>query len=444
MTPVKTTTVTSAKSVRSQLVAGAGTSAILARDLSKAYRIYRKPVHRLWELVLPGRKLSEEFFAVRNVYLDIPHGSTVGIIGENGAGKSTLLKLLTGITRPTTGEIQVNGRISSLLELGAGFHPEFSGRDNIHLNCSVLGMSEAEIAERYPRIVEFSELGDFIDRPVKTYSSGMYVRLGFAVASSVDPDILMIDEALSVGDEHFKGKCINRLNEFREQGKTTIFVSHDMGAVKSMCQHVILMDKGEVLEQGTAEKVADEYLKRAHARGNARLSSLNRGTSAYPRWGTGEIETLEVEMLDARGAAGFVFETGAPFCVRVAYRVHQHVMQPVFGIGIYRSDGTYINGANHHWRETPIVIRGTEKGEEGEVVMTFDAMPLLAGQYYITTFLYDHAKAAPTAIDHREHAVTFEVIDRRRYQHGLLFLNSRWTLTRRPSGGPPIVEESSA
>jgi ABC-type polysaccharide/polyol phosphate transport system ATPase subunit len=422
---------------------GAGTSAILARGLSKAYRMYAKPMHRVLELVLPGRKLHAEFWAVRNVYLDIPHGATVGIIGENGAGKSTLLKLLTGITLPTTGELQVNGRVASLLELGAGFHPEFSGRDNIHLNCSILGMSEEEIAERYPRIVEFSELRDFIDRPVKTYSSGMYVRLGFAVAASVDPDILMIDEALSVGDEHFKGKCINRLNEFREQGKTTIFVSHDMGAVKSMCQHVVLMDKGEVLEQGNAEKVSDEYLKRAKARGNERLSALNRGTSAYPRWGTGEIETHAVDMLDASGSPSFVFRTNEPFRVRVRYRVLREARNPVFGIGLYRSDGTYVNGANHHWREAPIVIERAVPGEEGVVEMAFERMPLLAGQYYVTTFLYDHSKAAPTAIDHREHAVTFEVVDDRRHQHGMLYLPCHWSIERATPAGP-VREESRA
>jgi ABC-type polysaccharide/polyol phosphate transport system ATPase subunit len=424
---------------------GAGSSAILAQGLGKAYRLYDKPIDRLWELLLPGSKRHREFWAVRNVYLDIAHGSTVGIIGENGAGKSSLLKLLTGITQPSTGTLRVNGRISSLLELGAGFHPEFSGRDNVYLNCSLLGMSEDEIEERFPKIVEFSELGDFIDRPVKTYSSGMYVRLGFAVASSVDPDILMIDEALSVGDEHFKGKCINRLNEFREQGKTTIFVSHDMGTVKSMCQWVVLMDKGEVLEQGTAEKVADEYLKRAKARGNERMSSLNRGSSAYPRWGTGEVETLEVEMLDASGAPTLAFTTLEPFAVRIRFRVHQRVRNPVFGLGIYRSDGTYINGSNHHWRERPIVVDAVEPGEEGEVVMRFDALPLLQGQYYLTTFLYDHSKAAPTAIDHREHVVTFEVIDARRLQHGMLFLPARWTLSRRiPGRAEPLVEESPA
>jgi ABC-type polysaccharide/polyol phosphate transport system ATPase subunit len=413
---------------------GSGTSAILAKGLGKAYPLYARPSRRFLELFLPGRKLHTEFWAVRNVYLDVPHGSTVGIIGENGAGKSSLLKLLTGITRPTEGEVHVQGRVASLLELGAGFHPEFSGRDNIHLNCSILGMSDEEIAERFPRIVEFSELSEFIDRPVKTYSSGMYVRLGFSVAASVDPDILMIDEALSVGDEHFKGKCVNRLNEFREQGKTTVFVSHDMGAVKSMCQHVVLLDKGEVLAQGNSEKVADEYLKRAKARGNERLGLANRTAGAYPRWGTGEIETLEVEMLDGAGAPALVFQTGEPFQVRVRYKVHETVRQPVFGLGIYRSDGTYVNGSNHHWREHPLAIEEARAGEEGEVRMSFEHMPLLQGAYYLTTFLYDHSKAAPTAIDHREHAVSFEVLDSRRLQHGMLYLPTRWELVRRYQG----------
>jgi ABC-type polysaccharide/polyol phosphate transport system ATPase subunit len=417
-----------------QAKSGSGTSAILAKGLGKAYRIYARPSARLFELFLPGRKLHQEFWAVRNVYLDIPHGATVGIIGENGAGKSSLLKLLTGITRPTEGEVAVQGRVASLLELGAGFHPEFSGRDNIQLNCSILGMSEDEIAERFPRIVEFSELGEFIDRPVKTYSSGMYVRLGFSVAASVDPDILMIDEALAVGDEHFKGKCLNRLNEFREQGKTTLFVSHDMGAVKSMCQHVVLLDKGEVLAQGNAEEVADEYLKRAKARGNERLELANRSGGGYPRWGSGEIETQTVELLDQSGAPTLVFQTNEPFQVRLRYKVVRDVRQPVFGLGIYRSDGTYVNGSNHHWREHPIAIEAARAGEEGELVMSFERMPLLQGAYYLTTFLYDHSKAAPTAIDHREHALSFEVIDPRRLQHGMLYLPTRWQLVRRHDG----------
>lgn len=390
--------------------------------------MYAKPIHRLWELVVPGSKKHELFWAVRNVYLDIPPGSTVGIIGENGAGKSSLLKLLTGITRPTEGEVHVRGRIASLLELGAGFHPEFSGRDNIHLNCSILGMTPEEIDERFAKIVEFSELGDFIDRPVKTYSSGMYVRLGFSVAASVNPDILMIDEALSVGDEHFRGKCINRLNEFREQGKTILFVSHDMGAVKSMCEHVVLMDKGEVVGQGTAEKVADEYLKRAHERGNQRLSALNRGGSTYPRWGSGEIEVHAVELVGANDARTHVFRTGDPFKVRMRFKAHKSVKKPVFGLGIYRSDGTYVNGTNHDWRKERIVLDEIRAGEAGVAELSVPELPLLVGQYYLTSYLYDHSKPAPTPIDQQEHVVSFEVIDADRQQHGMIYLPTRWTV----------------
>lgn len=412
------------------------TQAIFAQGLGKCYQMYAKPSHRLMDMVLPGKKKRyTEFWAVRNVYLDIAHGATVGIIGQNGAGKSTLLKLLTGITAPTTGEVHVAGRVASLLELGAGFHPEFSGRENIFLNCSILGMGEAEIEERYQSIVDFSELGDFIDRPVKTYSSGMYVRLGFSVASSVNPDILIIDEALSVGDEHFKGKCLNRLNEFREKGKTTVFVSHDMGSVKSMCQWVVLLDKGEVAEQGKAEIVADEYLKRAHAQGNERLSDYNRGSSEYPRWGTGEIETLDVDLFADRAEPTHVFRPGEPFRVRIRWKAHEDVQEPVFGLGLYRSDGTYVNGSNHHWRREPIALENVRKGEEGEVEMAFERLPLLQGQYYLTCFLYDHSKASPTAIDHREHAVTFEVIDAHHMQHGMLLLPTRWSVTRRDGSG---------
>jgi ABC-type polysaccharide/polyol phosphate transport system ATPase subunit len=420
-------------------------SAIAARGLSKAYRIYDKPIHRVLDLLIPGSKRHREFWALRNVTLDIPKGSTVGIIGENGAGKSTLLRLLTGITLPTSGEVHVRGRVASLLELGAGFHPEFSGRDNVHLNCSVLGMSDEEIAERFPKIVAFSELGEFIDRPVKTYSSGMYVRLGFAVAASVDPDVLMIDEALSVGDEHFKGKCVNRLNEFREQGKTTVFVSHDMGAVKNMCRHVVLLDRGEIVEQGTAEQVADEYLKRAHARGNERLFTLSREANTYPRWGSGEIETLQIDMLGPNGKPSLVFRTGEPFTVRVPYRVRSRVEQPVFGLGLFRADGTYVNGSNHHWRDHPIRIEGVEAGEEGEARMEFASMPVLPGQYYLTMYLYDHSRAAPTPIDQREHAVTFEVLDARQHQHGIVSLPTRWSVRRRRSGsGSEEILESSS
>ncbi|MFT4647503.1 MAG: ABC-type polysaccharide/polyol phosphate transport system ATPase subunit [Planctomycetota bacterium] len=404
-------------------------SAIRAEGLSKRYLMYDKPSHRLLDMLTKTTKRGNEFWALKDVYLDIPHGSTVGIIGENGAGKSTLLKLLTGIARPTTGSVVTNGRVASLLELGAGFHPEFSGRENIFLNCSILGMSDDEIRDRYQSIVDFSELGDFIERPVKTYSSGMYVRLGFSVAASVNPDILLIDEALSVGDEHFKGKCINHLNEFREKGKTTVFVSHDMGSIKSMCQWVVLLDQGKVLKQGSSDKVADEYLKRAHERGNERMSAFNRGASEYPRWGSGEVETTEIELVGKDGKPTHVFQPGEKFKVRINFRVLKKCQKPVFGIGMYRSDGTYINGSNHSWRQAPIDIEVMEEGEHGCAEMSFDSLPLLKGEYYLTSFLYDHSKASPTPIDHREHAVTFQVIDSDHRQHGMLFLPTLWEVS---------------
>lgn len=417
--------------------------AIHARDLGKVYRIHDKPTHRLLDALRLGGPRGREFWALKGVYLDIPKGSTVGIIGENGAGKSTLLKLISGVSQPSTGDVTVNGRVTSLIELGAGFHPEFSGRENIGLACSILGMSAEETDELTPSIIEFSELGDFIDRPVKTYSSGMYVRLGFAVATCVNPDVLLVDEALSVGDEHFRGKCLSRLNDFRDTGGTTVFVSHDIGSVKSMCQHVILIDSGEVVEQGSPERVSDEYLKRVKARGNERtMSMLQRGSAEYPRWGSGEMEVTEVTLLGGDGQPGLAFETGEHFIVRLAYTAHQDCEDPVFGLGVYRSDGTYVNGSNHHWRHEPIHLGTVKAGETGEVDMAMGELPLLEGQYYLSTFLYDHSKASPTAIDHREHVVTFQVLDPTHHQHGILKLPTAWAVRRNPPDGDPVTQES--
>ncbi len=414
---------------------GGSMSAIRARGVSKMYKLYRKARHQLYDLLLPGGPRCREFWAVRDVSLEVAKGSTVGIIGANGAGKSTLLKLFSGITRPTRGEIEVQGRVASLLELGAGFHPELSGYENIRLNCSVLGMTDAEIAERTPRIVEFSELEEFLDRPVKTYSSGMHVRLGFAVAASVDPEILIIDEALSVGDEHFRGKCINRLNQFREAGRTVVFVSHDIGTVRTMCQRVVLMDQGQVVAQGSAEEVADEYLRRAHARGNERLQSFETSASTYPRWGSGELVYEDVDLLGPDGRSTRSLEPGQAFSVRLRYLARAACVNPVFGVGIYRADGTYVNGNNHQWRKQPIEVRDVRPGERGTVEMRCPELPLLSGSYYLSAFLYDHSKAAPTPLDHREHVLVFEVLDPTRWHHGTVLLDSRWTIRREKGTG---------
>jgi len=408
---------------------------IRATGLSKVYQMYEKPIHRLWDLLSPKKTRGKEFWALKDVSLELHAQSTIGIIGQNGAGKSTLLKLLSGIAHPTDGTVEIDGRVTSLIELGAGFHPEFTGRENIGLSCAILGLSDEETAKRTPEIIAFSELGEFIDRPVKTYSSGMNVRLGFAVATCVEPDVMLVDEALSVGDEYFKGKCMNRLNLLRENGGTVVFVSHDMGAVKTLCQHVIYLDEGRIVEQGTPEKVADEYLRRSQVRGKAMIESAEHGSSAYPRWGSQEILVDKVELLGTDREPSIVFRTGESFVVRMHWESFADCKQPVFGLGLYRADGTYINGSNHLWHDDPIEINDVHKGETGVVEMDLGALPFLEGRYYVTVFVYDHSKPSPTPVDHREHALSFQVMDTKVHQHGMICVPSSWRVTRNSENG---------
>jgi ABC-type polysaccharide/polyol phosphate transport system ATPase subunit len=227
-------------------------------NVSKTYRLYDRPVDRLKEAVL-RRPFHRPFQPLREVSFVVPQGGILGIIGDNGAGKSTLLKILAGTLTPSTGQVLHRGRVAALLELGAGFHQEFSGRQNIYLNASLLGLSDAEIGQREAGIIEFSELAEFIDRPVKTYSSGMYVRLAFSIATSVDPDILIIDEALSVGDAHFQKKCVNRMMQFKEQGKTMLFCTHSMYQIQELCDQVLWLDHGAMQRLDSATEVINAY-----------------------------------------------------------------------------------------------------------------------------------------------------------------------------------------
>lgn len=242
-------------------------AAIYVRGLSKAFPIYSKPHHRLLQMIAPGPKdrWYREFHALRNIDLNIARGETVGIVGRNGSGKSTLLQLICGTLTPSSGDIQVNGRIAALLELGAGFNPEFTGRENVFLNATVLGLKHAEIVERFDEIAAFADIGDFIDQPVKSYSSGMYVRLAFAVAINVSPEILVVDEALSVGDEGFQRKCFARIDAIRDSGATVLFVSHSASTVVDLCDRAILLDRGELLTQGTPKHVVSRYQKLLYA-----------------------------------------------------------------------------------------------------------------------------------------------------------------------------------
>src|SRR5688572_2905678 len=232
--------------------------AVRAADLSKRYDVYRRPADRLIEL-FTRRPRHDVFPALEGVSFEVDRGETIGIVGQNGAGKSTLLKLLCGVTRPSSGTLETHGTIASILELGTGFHPEFTGRDNAALNAAILGLSPADIRERLPAILEFSELGAFLDRPVKTYSSGMYMRLAFSVAVNVNPDILVIDEALAVGDGHFQKKCIDKIREFQEAGKTILFCSHALYYISSICRRTLWLDQGRLVRYGPSVDVVHDY-----------------------------------------------------------------------------------------------------------------------------------------------------------------------------------------
>jgi len=242
--------------------------AVAVKNVSKCFRRYHRPVDRLKELLLPGKSQAQEFWALQNISLEIPRGHTVGIVGRNGSGKSTLLQIIAGTLRPTTGNVTVNGRIAALLELGSGFNPEFTGRQNVFFNGRLLGLTLQEIEAKFDSIWQFSEIGDFIDQPVKTYSSGMFIRLAFAVAISINPDILVIDEALSVGDEAFQRKCYLRIQDIQERGGTILFVSHSANNVTEFCDSAILLDHGELLLEGSAKLVISKYQNLIYAAGD--------------------------------------------------------------------------------------------------------------------------------------------------------------------------------
>lgn len=265
--------------------------AISVQNVSKCFKRYRHPVDRLKEIFWPGKTRADQFWALRNINLEVPRGITLGIVGCNGSGKSTLLQILVGTLAPTTGSVRVNGRVSALLELGSGFNPEFTGRQNVFFNGQLLGLSQEQIEGKFDDIAAFADIGDFIDQPVKTYSSGMFVRLAFAVATSVEPDILVVDEALSVGDEAFQRKCFARIESIQERGGTILFVSHSGGTVIELCDSAILMDSGEMLLYHTPKVAIDKYYQLVYApedktqQVRSEIRALNKGQSPFSQLG---------------------------------------------------------------------------------------------------------------------------------------------------------------
>jgi lipopolysaccharide transport system ATP-binding protein len=341
---------------------------------------------------LRGRKVSEPpstFQALKDVTFAVPSGHTLGIIGRNGSGKSTLLKLLAGIYRPDQGKIAVHGKVGALLELGAGFHPEFSGRENIFINGIVLGLSKREVREQLDDIIRFAELEAFIDEPVKTYSLGMYMRLGFSVAVHADPDILIIDEILAVGDEGFFQKCYDKLSGFRSRGKTIILVSHDLTTVSRWCDTVVWLEDGRIQEQGMPQRVIDLYRQHVagqeaelavaeHHRVEAEIQQTET-TETSNRWGSGEIEIVSVKMLHTSGQERYAYQSGEAARVVICYKVHREVSEAVFGMAVLRGDGLWCYGTN-----TAIDgIRVPPLGDHGSVEILLERLEFLSGTYYL-------------------------------------------------------------
>jgi ABC-2 type transport system ATP-binding protein len=357
-----------------------GPTVIEIEDVTKRFRLYSERNQSLKATIMRGRRAGyEEFLALDGVSAAVEQGTTVGFIGENGSGKSTLLKCVAKILRPDQGSIRVDGKVSALLELGAGFHPELSGRENVYLNGTILGLSVKELDRRFDDIVGFAGLERFIDSPVKNYSSGMYVRLGFSVAINVDPDILLVDEVLAVGDEQFQARCADKFAELRSEGKTIVLVSHSLGAVRTMCDHVVWLDHGRVRRAGEAAEILDEYTSDMRE-GRAEESGIGR------QWGSGEAVIERIELLDREGRPTRLVATGDTVTFRLSYRAGERIPKPVFGLALHTREGVHVTGPNT--LEAGLVPDEIEGA--GSVDLTVPRLLLLPGSYDVSASLVDH------------------------------------------------------
>jgi ABC-type polysaccharide/polyol phosphate transport system ATPase subunit len=378
------------------------------------------------------RSERRELWAVQDVSMAVQPGETVGIVGRNGSGKSTLLKLASGIIRPTSGAVTVRGRLSALLELGAGFHPDLTGHENIFLNGSILGMSRDEIGAYYDDIVNFSELGEYIHMPVKHYSSGMYMRLGFSVAVHVRPDVLLVDEILAVGDQAFQDKCIERILELRRQGTTILFVSHSVDALRDLCSHLLWIDRGRVQASGPLPDVLAAYQEYLYGRGDGPPEGMEGRT--FRRWGTGEIEIRGVRFVDAGGRQTWQFRTGEAMTVEIDYLAHQPMEKPEFGLAIYRQDGVQVSGPNNHQSGRPFDV---DTGP-GTVCYHIPSLPLLPATYLVTAAVHDGGR--PHAYDSHHQGYSFRVVPSGAEKvHGLVNLGTNWEW--RPTSGESLEPE---
>ena len=427
------------------------TAAIELTDVSKVYRRFSGHQFATLKSALLRRSIlrdlqpKETFPALTGVSFTVPKGSTYGVIGRNGSGKSTALKLVAGITKPTSGTVKVDGRISALIELGAGFHPEISGRENVYINGIMLGLTKREVQARFDDIVDFAELREFIDAPVKTYSSGMYMRLGFAVAINVDPEVLLVDEVLAVGDEGFTHKCLDKFAELRRRGKTILLVTHSLSLVERFCDEALWLDGGHVSAEGDPKRVVGAYLTAVErteedllATTTARAVDAAQPPSSSPdrapadptadmfrategRWGSREIEIVDVAFLNGAGEPAHVFHSGDSLAVRLRVVAHEPSDDFVFGIGLFNADGVCCYGTNTYLEDmNPQRLSGA-----AEAAFTIESLDLVEGTYKIDVAVH---KRDGVPYDYHRLLYTFRVKSRT-HDVGIYRPRHRWTFS---------------
>jgi ABC-type polysaccharide/polyol phosphate transport system ATPase subunit len=379
---------------------------VLVQNVSKLYRLYKKPADRLRELMPGSGARHTDFWALKDISFEVERGQTLSLVGPNGCGKSTLLQIVAGILQPTTGRVVARGRIAALLELGAGFNPEFSGRENVYLNGEILGLSRAEIDRAMPSIEAFAEIGEFIERPVKEYSSGMYVRLAFSTAIHVDPEILIVDEALAVGDAVFANRCVRKFEELRERKITVLFVSHDLGLVKQLSDRAILLLHGKIEAEGKPSDVINRYIGLVLEKQRSASEKNDRVRSSF-RHGDGTSEVVRVEILNARGEAVTSVASGEPITVRVRSRFHKAVCDPMVGILVRTRIGMDVYGTNT--RIEQMQLGDFEAG--GELEVDFQLECWLTPQSYTLTVATQNADGS--SHDWLDDAIGFDVVDTR-------------------------------
>lgn len=412
------------------------TPIVTFENVGKRYKLLHDRPRSFRELFarrgLSGRPVTGEgdsLWALRDVSFELQPGETVGLIGANGAGKSTALKLISRVILPDDGQVKVNGRVAALLELGTGFHPELSGRDNIFLSGALSGMGRVEMNRKFDAIVDFAELASFIDIPVKHYSSGMFARLAFAVIIHLDPEVLLVDEALAVGDLEFQRKCLGRLAEIQRSGVTICFVSHSLDSLRSLCSRAVWLEHGHLLADGPADRVVRQYQDRVNLAEAQRLAA-NQGLPANQRWGTGRIRITDVKLTDGQDRERHILETGEPLVVQVGFVAQDPVSSPVFGIAIHRQDGLHMCGPNTALSGLDL----TTVAGAGTVKYCIPYLPFLEGLYLVSVAVHNDTETE--MYDYHDRAYAFRVVNasgRVKEHYGLMTVRGEWAASAMPA-----------